>query len=144
MWRCKWIGYYIICDDMTVGCSSANIDNLYLSMNLILDLFQKWFTANMLTVNTNKSKYILFHRTDKPVTDLLFSLYLSLPPSVTGEVYYFICYLSFEGSLRVHSEIDSVRLSVCSTIFQRIAGLQFYPKSFMLCINGFVSTSSTN
>ena len=52
--------------DMTMGCSSANIENLYLRINMILDLFQKWFTANKLTVNTNKTKYILFHRTHKP------------------------------------------------------------------------------
>ena len=46
-------------------------------MNLILDLFKKWFTANKLSVNTNKTKYIFFHRTHKPVTDSLFSLYLN-------------------------------------------------------------------
>ena len=34
-------------------------------------------TANKLTVNTNKTKYILFHRTHKPVTDKPFSLYLN-------------------------------------------------------------------
>ena len=63
----------LFADDMTIGCSSANIENLYLCMNLILDLLKKWFTANKLTVNSNKTKYILFHRTHKPVTDSLFS-----------------------------------------------------------------------
>ena len=43
-------------DDMTIGCSSANKEYLYLEMNLILDRFKKWFTANKLTVNTNKTK----------------------------------------------------------------------------------------
>ena len=38
----------------------------------------------------------------------------------------------------------SVSLFAYTTIFRRIAGLCFYPKSFMLYINGFVSTSSTN
>ena len=47
-------------------------------MNLILDLFfKKWFTANKLTVNTKKKLNIRFHRTHKPVTDSLFSLYLN-------------------------------------------------------------------
>ena len=46
-------------------------------------------------------------------------------------------------SLRVHSEIDSVCLSV-TTIFKRVDGLGFYFKFLMLFINGFVSTSSTN
>ena len=62
---------------MNIGCSSANIENLYLRINLILDLFKKWFKVNKLTVNTNKTKYILFHRTHKPLTDSLFSLYLN-------------------------------------------------------------------
>ena len=66
----------LFADDMTIGCASANIENLYLRMNFILDLFGKWFTANKLTVDTIKTKYILFHRTDKLVTDSLFSLYL--------------------------------------------------------------------
>ena len=39
------------------------------------------------------------------------------------------CHISFERSLRVHSEII---LSVCTTIFKRIAGLRFYHKYFML------------
>ena len=62
---------------MNIGCSSDNIENFYLRMNLILDLFKKWFTANKLAVNANKTKYILFHRTHKPVTVSLFSLYLN-------------------------------------------------------------------
>ena len=67
----------LFADDMTIGCLSAYIENLYLRMNLILDLFKKWFTANKLTVNNNKTKYIVFHRTYKPVTDSLLSLYLN-------------------------------------------------------------------
>ena len=43
-------------------------------------------------------------------------------------------------SVGVHSEI----CSVCTTILKRMAGLCFYPKSSILYINGFVSTSSTN
>ena len=74
------------------------------------------------------------------------------PPSVMGEVAILFsssptkfplwkaCHISFERSLRVHSKIDSV----CPTIFKRIAGLCFYPKSLMLDINGLVSTSCTN
>ena len=38
----------------------------------------------------------------------------------------------------------SVHLSVCTTIFKRIDGLNFYPKSLMLYINRFVWTSSSN
>ena len=48
--------------------------------------------------------------------------------------------ISFERSLRTHSEIDS---SVCTTIFKQIAGLCSYPKYLMLYINEFVSTIAT-
>ena len=72
------------------------------------------------------------------------------PPYVTEEVYCFPrrqlifsfarrVILSFEISLRVRSEIDSV----CTTIFKQISGFSFYPKCLMLYINGFVSVSST-
>ena len=68
----------LFAEDRTIyiGCSSANIENLYMRMNLILDLLKKWFTANNLTVNTNKTKYIILHWSYKSVTDSLFSLYL--------------------------------------------------------------------
>ena len=60
----------LFADDMTIGCSSANIEILYLRMNLILDVFKKWFTANKLTVHCSLLilikrsilNYILFHK----------------------------------------------------------------------------------
>ena len=81
-------------------------------------------------------------------------LFLCLPPSVTGEGYcfprgqlifsfdrhiYYIISKVFESILR-----NRFRLSVCTTIFKLLAGLCFYVKCVMLCINGFVDTSSTN
>ena len=73
---------------------------------------------------------------------------LCLPPSVMGEVYcfprrqlifsFFKRVISFERPLRVHSEI----VSVCITIFELMVGLCLYPKSLMLHIDIFVTTSS--
>ena len=74
------------------------------------------------------------------------------PPSVTGLVYCFPrrpLIFSF-GRLMLHSKVfestfrNRFRLSVCTTIFKRISELCFYPKSLMLYINEFVSSSSTN
>ena len=81
---------------------------------------------------------------------------LCLPPSVTGEVYCFPrrqLIFSFGRRVIYHSKglweyipksIPSLCLFLCITIFKRIARLCFYHESLMLCINGFVSTSSTN
>ena len=66
-------------------------------------------------------------------------------PIVMREVYSFPhrqLILSFGG--RLWAYISKSIPSVCTTISKRIAGLRFYPKFFMLFINGFVSTSSTN
>ena len=68
----------LFADDMTISCSSANIENLYLRMNLILDLFLRNGsppTSSLLILI--KLKNILFHITIKPVTDSLFCLYLN-------------------------------------------------------------------
>ena len=77
------------------------------------------------------------------------------PPSVTLAIYCFprrLLIFSFRRRVIIlvyHSKglweyIPKSIQSVCTTIFKRIAGLIFYPESFMLYVNGFVSPSSTN
>ena len=87
---------------------------------------------------------------------IMISMYLCLSPSVTVEVYCFPrrqLIFSFGRRVIYHSKglweyipksIQSVGLSVCSTTFKRIAGIRFYPKSLLLYINEFVSTSTSN
>ena len=53
----------------------------------------------------------------------------------------FVSPLSFEKSLSVATFRNKFRLSVCTTIFKRIAGLCFYLKCLMLLINVFALTS---
>ena len=92
----------------------------------------------------------------RPNTLPVTCLKLSMPPppllSVTGEVYCFLrrqLIFSFGRRVVYHSKglweyIPKSTPSVCTTIFKRIAELCFHPKFFMLNINGFISTSSTN
>jgi hypothetical protein len=47
-------------DDTTISFSSSHIDTLYNTMNIELDLLNNWFMANKLSLNVNKTKYILF------------------------------------------------------------------------------------
>ena len=53
-----------------------------------------------------------------------------------------VSYIIWKVFFRLHSEIDSVHLSVSTTIFKWIAGLCFYVECLMLYINGLVSTIS--
>ena len=78
---------------------------------------------------------------------ILLICWLCLPPSVTAEVYCFFSSptnSSFGRRVIYHSKslweyISKLIPSVCTTIFKRIAGLHFYPKYFVLYINGFTN-----
>ena len=51
----------IFADDTTLQCSSPNIYSLYAKVNKNLRLAEEWFDTNRLTLNTSKTKYMLFH-----------------------------------------------------------------------------------
>ena len=56
-------------DDTRVSCSHENPVYLYRTMNGSLELLRRWFVANKLTLNVQKTKYryILFHRLQRRV-----------------------------------------------------------------------------
>ena len=111
----------LFADDMTTGCSSANIENLYLMINLILDLFKKCFAANKLTDNTNKTKYILFHGIHQPVTDSHFSLYLYNVSLEKVASTWFLGVVTGESlSWKLHISNVLVKISKFISIFYRV------------------------
>jgi hypothetical protein len=50
----------LFADDTTIYYSSDNIDNIYLKINEDLKSVADWFRANKLTLNINKTNYIIF------------------------------------------------------------------------------------
>ena len=54
-------------DDTSVSCSHENPADLYRIMNGSLELLRRWFVSNKLTLNVQKTKYILFHHLQRKV-----------------------------------------------------------------------------
>ena len=49
-------------DDTNLFCSSNDIKTLFLNTNLELQKIYKWFQANKLSLNEDKTTFTLFHR----------------------------------------------------------------------------------
>ena len=60
IYRCTDLQLLCFADDTTVSCSSENIDNLFVKMNIELDNISHWLRANKLCLNAKKTKYIIF------------------------------------------------------------------------------------
>ena len=54
-------------DDISVSFSHENPVDLYRVMKGSLELLRRWFIASKLTLNVQKTKYILFHRLQRRV-----------------------------------------------------------------------------
>ena len=54
-------------DDTTLQIWDENFDNLYQRTNIELSKISDWFKCNKLTLNTSKTKYMLFRNKQKPV-----------------------------------------------------------------------------
>ena len=54
-------------DDVVVCISEKNVNNLITSLNNELILFNNWFIKNCLSLNINKSNFIIFHSCRKVI-----------------------------------------------------------------------------
>ena len=52
----------LFADDTTVIIEGQNYNNLILTLNIELNKFDVWLQANKLTLNTDKTHYMVFHR----------------------------------------------------------------------------------
>ena len=53
----------LFADDCTLQGEHENIDQLFIHMNTQLSVAEKWFSANLLTLNIKKTKFLLFTAT---------------------------------------------------------------------------------
>lgn len=68
------VRFILYADDTSVLLSSSNLEQLFRSMNTELVSISRWFTNNKLTINTNKSHYVIFHRKQRPVPEISSSI----------------------------------------------------------------------
>ena len=61
----------LIADDTTIYTSSTNIVQLYESINRDLDSLSEWFRANRLSLNINKTHYMLFGQNPVKIPETL-------------------------------------------------------------------------
>ena len=55
----------MLADDTIFFLSSNNIKSMFEIMNVELEKFNVWFKANKLSLNTDKTKFTLFHRSSQ-------------------------------------------------------------------------------
>ena len=70
----------IYADDTTVHVTASNIMELYSKSNAALNDYYTWFSSNKLTLNAQKTQYILFHRKQKLVPSLECNLNINNTP----------------------------------------------------------------
>ena len=59
----------LFADDTNLIFHNNNIDTLINSANTTLEKISQWFQSNKLSLNTNKTKYILFHKPRKKISN---------------------------------------------------------------------------
>ena len=57
---CKDGLFRIFADDTGIFCQSKNMETLVSKVENIIDKINEWFTVNKLTLNVNKTSYVIF------------------------------------------------------------------------------------
>ena len=61
----KMLDFILFADDTNLFCSNKNLKTLFEIVNNELNLINEWFTANKLSLNVKKTKFILFCKKSK-------------------------------------------------------------------------------
>ena len=82
---CKSSQFLNICmyaDDATLLCSSKNIYELSVKVNIELSKINSWFVANQRIINESKTKLMVFDRSNKLVPTVLPPIILTTHPPI--------------------------------------------------------------
>ena len=63
----KKLKFYLFADDTNIYCESDTVDSVVKKANSELRNVKKWLDANKLSININKTNYIIFHSPQKPI-----------------------------------------------------------------------------
>ena len=69
--------FILYADDTTIYHSSPDLESLFSNLNSELIAINEWFVRNRLTVNFDKTNYIIFHSSRRPVSHSAFELKFS-------------------------------------------------------------------
>ena len=63
----KKLNFYLFADDTNIYCESSDLSNLIKIVNRELRSVKKWLDANELSLNIDKTNYIIFHSSSSSV-----------------------------------------------------------------------------
>lgn len=97
----------LFADDAVIVYSGNNVNGILNDMQADLNILDKWLYDNLLTINTDKPKYIIFHSTHiqlEPITSMLLSN--NAPIERVFDIKYLGLYL--QCNLKWNLHIDSI------------------------------------
>lgn len=133
-------------DDTTLNCSLSKFTSNYTNTtpNLInkeLDKFFSWLCANKLTINTSKTKFMIFHRPNSSIPELSISMNNETISQVSDFNFLGLT-ISENLSWSKHITITCSKISSAVGIMRRLRGI--FPKKVLTLIYHSLITSRIN
>ncbi len=121
----------LFADDTTIYTSSNNIESLYVTMNANLNNLSDWFRANKLSLNTSKTNYILFSKSNNvaPGIDLFIS-----DQKIERVNYTKFLGIYIDEKLKWDKHINKVRNHIASSLFILNKIKNFVPTKLLLTL----------
>ena len=64
-----------IADDTTIYQANSNLTHLYTNINMDLNILEDWFRANKLSLNINKTTYMVFqNKREQPNSNMTINI----------------------------------------------------------------------
>ena len=117
----------IFADDTNLILSHTNIKELFNLMNSELEKFNEWFKSNKLSINADKTKFILFHKSRQSM-----NLPLKLPDLKTNNVLIEQKeYLKFLGVIIDQNLSWKQHISVLESKLSRAIGILYKSRPYL-------------